>query len=144
VIGYVIVLMSDLLEAYRRTSFFADTPQGRLRLRLGESSPELDRVLEAQGARSWAYVTAFNPASIVLSDDENERRQSRLEYEVSSRGYTTFRGEGVGDDGTWPAERGLLIVGIGDGDAIELGRAFGQRAIVYGVVGAVAVLLVCA
>ena len=135
--------MDDLLDAYRRTSFFADTPWGRLRLRIGEPNPDLDRILEAQGVRSWAYVTAFNPGSVVLSDDENERRQTRLEQEVARRGYATFRGEGAGDDGVWPPERSLLIVGIRDVDAIELGRVFGQRAIVYGELGELARLLVC-
>src|SRR5262245_46336962 len=124
--------MNDaLFAAYRNTSFFADTSGGRLCLRVGRASPELDELLAACDVRTWAYVTAFNPGSIPLSHEENEQRNQRLAREVESRGYTAFPGEGIGDDGQWPPERSLLILGIIRDDAIDLGREFGQRAIVF-------------
>jgi hypothetical protein len=136
--------MTDaLFDAYRSTSFFANTSRGRLCLRVGRMSPELDALLVACGVRTWAYVTGFNPGSILLTPDENERRHQRLEGEVRRRGYTTFVGEGIGDDGQWPPERSLLIVGIGRDDAIRLGREFEQRAVVYGDSGGPAMLLPC-
>ena len=136
--------MSDaLFAAYRNTSFFADTSRGRLCLRVGQASLEMDALLEAHGVHAWTYVTAFNPGSIRLTADENERRHLRLELEVKGRGYTTFSGEGIGDDGQWPPERSLLILGIVRDDAIRLGREFGQRAVVYGEQGGHAVLLPC-
>ena len=125
--------MTDaLFAAYRNTSFFADTSRGRLCLRVGRASPELDALLAACEVRTWAYVTGFNPGSIALSPEENEQRHQCLAYEVEHRGYTSFPGEGIGDDGQWPPERSLLILGIGRDDAIGLGREFEQRAVVYG------------
>jgi len=62
---------------------------------------------------------------------------------MKRRGYTTFPGEGSGDDGQWPPERSLLILGILRDDAIRLGRDFGQRAVVYGEQGGRALLLPC-
>jgi len=136
--------MSDaLFAAYRNTSFFADTSRGRLCLRVGRASPEIDALLAASGVRMWAYVTGFNPGSILLTPDENEQRHQRLELEVKRRGYTTFPGEGIGDDGQWPPERSLLILGIVRDDAIRLGREFGQRAVVYGEEDGPAMLLPC-
>src|SRR5438128_2677055 len=134
--------MTDaLFAAYRNTSFFADTSPGRLCLRVGRASPEIDALLAAYGVCTWAYVTGFNPGSILLPPEENENRHQRLARETERRGYTTFPGEGIGDDGQWPPERSLLILGIGRDDAIDLGREFGQRAVVYGEEGGPAVLL---
>ena len=134
--------MSDaLMRAYQQTSFFADTSRGRLRLRIGESSGQLDELLASEAAGSWAYVTAHNPGSVPLSEDDNIRRQQRLERTVRERGFQFFRGEGIGDDGQWPPEPSLLIIGISRDQAVELGRRFGQRAIVYGETGRPAELL---
>ena len=49
-------------------------------------------------------------------------------------------GEGIGDNGTWPAEQSVLVLGIELEHAVQLGRRFGQRAIVYGRVGGRAAL----
>jgi hypothetical protein len=57
-------LNDELMRAYQQTSFFSDTPQGYLRLRIGERNPELDAVLAAESTQSWAYVTAYNPGSV--------------------------------------------------------------------------------
>jgi hypothetical protein len=78
-----------------------------------------------------------------LTADENRTRHTRLEADVSARGYEVFPGEGVGDDGEWPAEASLLILGIARDEATALGRAHAQRAVVWGDVGEPALLLVC-
>jgi hypothetical protein len=129
--------------AYRKTSYFADTPAGRLRIRIGEAHPVLDTLLAARGHRHWAYVTAHNPGSERLTADENRTRHARLEADVSARGYEVFPGEGVGDDGEWPAETSLLILGMARDEATALGHAYAQRAVVWGGVGELALLLVC-
>jgi hypothetical protein len=128
-------LDDELMRAYRQTSFFADTPRGNLRLRIDERNPELDAVLATEGAQSWAYVTACNPGSVALGESENARRQLLLEQATRDAGFVFFRGEGIGDDGQWPPEPSLLILGIARAQAVDLGRRFGQRAIVYGEAG---------
>ena len=104
-------------------------------MRIGEAHPVLDTLLTARGSRSWAYVTAHNPDSAPLTADENRIRHTRLEADVSARGYEALPGEGVGDDGTWPPEASLLILGMSRADAIALGLAHGQRAVVWGELG---------
>jgi hypothetical protein len=133
----------ELTEAYRRTSFWADTPRGRLRLRIGVPNAELDALLAAEKVRSWAYLTAYNPGSVRLGESDNRRSQERLERAVREAGFSFFRGEGVGDDGDWPAEPSLLVLGITRGHAVELGKQFRQRAIVYGEAGGSPQLLMC-
>jgi hypothetical protein len=132
-----------LLAAYRNTSYFADTPAGRLCIRIGEAHPVLDTLLIARGHRHWAYVTAHNPGSVPLTAAENSARHTRLEADVRARGYEAFTGEGVGDDGEWPSEASLLILGMPRAEATALGHAHAQRAVVWGGVGEPALLLTC-
>jgi Protein of unknown function (DUF3293) len=80
---------------------------------------------------------------VPLTAEENRARHRRLEADVSGRGYAAFPGEGVGDDGTWPPETSLLILGISALEAIALGSAHGQRAVVWGALGEPALLLFC-
>ena len=121
-----------LLEAYGRTTFIADTPQGRLSLRVGQRSAELDSLLAAHDVTTWAYVTAFNPGSVRLTPHENSERQRQLGRAVAELGFVSYPGEGIGDDGRWPPEPSLLILGIYRNDAERLGRQYGQLAVVYG------------
>ena len=88
-------------------------------------------------------MTAHNPGSIPLTADENRARHTRLEADVSARGYEVFPGEGVGDDVTWPAEASLLILGMPRAEATRLGHAHAQRTVVWGGVGEPALLLIC-
>lgn len=103
----------------------------------------LDTLLTARGLRHWAYVTAHNPGSVQLTADENRTRHTHLEVDVRARGYEVFPGEGVGDDGEWPPETSLLILGMPRAEATALGHAHGQRAVVWGGVGEPALLLIC-
>lgn len=132
-----------LFAAYRRTAFQVRAPGGSLTLRVGQTHAELDDLLAAHQARSWAYLTACNPGSVRLIDGENARRQSALADAVSRFGLPAFEGEGVGDDGRWPPEPSLLVVGITKEAALDLGRRFGQAAIVFGERDSAAELLDC-
>src|SRR5437867_13072483 len=132
-----------LLEAYRRTTFVADTRKGRMRLRVGQHCSELDALLAGHGVATWAYVTASNPGSVPLTAEENTALQHRLGGSVAELGLVSYPGEGIGDDGRWPPEPSLLILGIGRDGAKRLGREFGQLAIVYGETQREAELLEC-
>jgi hypothetical protein len=135
-------LSDELICAYQQTSFLADTSRGHLCLRIGVSNPALDALLSAERARSWAYVTAYNPGSMPLGESENAKRQRVLEQAVREAGFLFFYGTGIGDDAQWPPEPSLLILGITRDQAVDLGRRFGQRAIVYGEAGGSPELLV--
>lgn len=124
-----------LLQAYRNTSFSADTPAGRLELRIGHLCPPLGELLMSLGARSWAYLTASNPRSERLADRENKARHQRLEERIKALGLPAFPGEGVGGDDACPSERSFLVLGIPRSEAIALGREFGHLAVVFGDLG---------
>jgi hypothetical protein len=118
----------SLDAAYRATDYCVDdAPGGPFVIRIGAECARL--------SGEWAFVTACNPRSARLSDDENARRMTELESIVRSGEWTYYHGRGVGRDGSWPAEPSLLILGIQWGEAVELGKRFGQNAIVVGRAG---------
>lgn len=118
-----------LPEAYYKTTYLAETPLGRLRLRVGLADAGLVALLRACGVREWAYLTAWNPGGAVLPRAKNERRQNVLVRELAT--YLVYRGEGVADAGDH-AEESVLVIGIELGAAREFGRKHGQVAILVG------------
>ena len=117
-----------LEAAYCATDYRVDdAPGGPFVIRIGDVCAEVED--------DWAFVTACNPRSERLSDAENARRMSELEATVREGGWQYFHGHGVGLDAKWPAEPSLLLVGIQWGDAVALGKQFGQNAVVVGSAG---------
>lgn len=120
-----------LVAAYRRTTFQADTPIGRLSIRWGKGDERLDALLAQHGAQTWAYVTACNPQSKSLADPENTARQKALIGRLAGR-FPVYHGQGVGDEAGWKPEPSVLVIGMSSDEAGEIGREFGQYAVVVG------------
>jgi hypothetical protein len=119
-------------RAYEKTRFcVADGPR-RLCFRVGSRSARLEVLLRRHKAAKWAYLTAWNPASLELSRAENDARQDDLKRTLRAAGYKWLPGEGIGDDPSWKPEQSLLVLGISRGKAVALGREFGQLAVVVG------------
>jgi len=121
-----------ILEAYRATTFWVEAPSGRIALRDGEPSAQLDELLVKHGVESCAFITAWNPKSRQLAAGENARRQRELERRATKQGYAILPGVGAPDDGSWTPERSCLVLGITRAAALRLGAAAGQYAIVVG------------
>lgn len=129
-----------LKPAYEATDYRVGD---RFTIRCGERSPSLDALLAESGHDTWAFITAWNPGSTALDTAENLRRMTDLSDRIALLGLPTLEGEGVGTGGDWPSEPSLLVLGIGASEAVELGRAFGQVAIVIGRLGEPARLCFC-
>ncbi|PZA08023.1 MULTISPECIES: DUF3293 domain-containing protein [unclassified Meiothermus] len=79
----------------------------------------------------FAILTAYNPGSQPLSQEENLRRHRLLEREIQRLGLTHTPSLSTSPEGTW-AEEGFALFGIGLEQALELGQKFDQRAILWG------------
>lgn len=112
-------------------------------LRVDAHSPRLDALLDAHGARGWAFVTACNPDSRRAPVAQNAQAQAELARALDERGWRRVDGLGIPDDAGWSAEASFLVIGIGWDEAVALGRTFGQKAIVAGERGGVATLIYC-
>jgi hypothetical protein len=150
--------MPSLRDHYLRTTYRVTEVDPAIDIRVGEPCPALDALLKKHEsgeagdhpstfhvhpspARSWAFITAWNPGSKKLDDAENRRRQEQLEAEVKQGGYVFYRGAGVPDEKGWQAEESMLILGIEPAEATRLGKKYGQVAIVMGTLNALPKLL---
>ena len=120
--------MDYLLQAYKGTKYMVF--KSNLVIEIGVINDSLNDLVIQHNATEWAYITAYNPFSRILTDVENQERH--LELKELTRSYITYEGPGVGTDPAWKPELSLLILGISKEEAIVLGKGFEQNAIVYG------------
>src|SRR6266849_659944 len=106
----------ELIAAYERALYVVFGKPERV-IRIGEPIPDLDELLEAEGAATSAW--------------KNEIANAALVETQTKAGYRCFEGEGRDPPRRWKPERSALVVGISRPDAEAVGRAFGQNAIVF-------------
>jgi N-formylglutamate amidohydrolase len=119
-----------LVAAYAETAYrvFADPP---FTLRIDEPSEPLRALHAALGVRTSAFITACNPFSEALDAARNDARQRALARELARRGLSAIPGEGRHPSNGWPGEPSLLVPGLAQGEARELGERFEQHALVF-------------
>jgi sugar phosphate isomerase/epimerase len=120
----------ETLAAYRATRYrvFAHIP---IDMRIGETSAAMTALLARHGAGSAVFVTAFNPFSQRLCDDDNAARQRRLKAHLARLGFATIEGAGIDPTGQWPSEESVLALGADRPAADDLMRKFEQNAVVF-------------
>jgi len=120
--------MNDLIEAFKNTKYKVFEPD--IIIEIGVLNQDVDGLLIEYKSVEWAFITAYNPYSRVLTNDENKMRHDELKELTKS--YITFEGHGVGEDPAWEPELSLFILGISKEEASLIGKKFEQNAIVYG------------
>lgn len=112
----------ELIIAYRETVYhvFASPP---FALRVDEQSSELLSYHRSRGVESSAFISAFNPYSSPLSDDENRRRHVEFGRELSEGGISVIEGLGQHPTSGWPGEPSYLLLGV----SLETARAIGAK-----------------
>jgi putative PIN family toxin of toxin-antitoxin system len=118
-------LTPDLVQAYERALYAVE---GGPVLRIGVWDPALERLLDAHGAGTAAFVTAANPRGRPASAGANETSIAKLRASVA---YPFLPGEGRDPGASWTPEPSLLVLGIPRAEAEALGRRFQQNAIVF-------------
>src|ERR1700704_617027 len=115
----------ELIPAYEK-ALYVVFGEPELVIRIGEPNPDLDELLEAEGAAAAAYITAAHPRGEAASRGKNEIANAALIKSLAA--FPCFEGEGRDPQGRWKPERSALVVGIPRADAESVGRAFGQNA----------------
>jgi hypothetical protein len=124
-----------LHPAYAATDYHVGGPHGRFTLRVGQPQPQLDELLRERQAATWAYLSAHNPGSIIVAAAQNDNQHQKLVSAVAGQDWTYLQGEAVAPDGTWPAEKSVLILGPSQEQAHQLAIQFGQLAFLFGAHG---------
>jgi Protein of unknown function (DUF3293) len=113
----------DFRAAYVETVY--NTGEHRFRL----SSQDLGvNLLEG---RRFSVLTAANPFSQQLSDDENAARNFQLKLEIEKLGFEFDWSYGEQSDHSW-REDGFIVFDAPLSVTLELARKFEQNAILYG------------
>lgn len=130
-------ISSAILDEYKATDYIIYNIN--IVIKIGEINKQIDNLLQKHEANTWAFITAYNPYSKILTDDENKNLHKNLINLTSN--YTTFEGEGKGQNPDWEPEKSLLILGISRDEASTIGKNLKQNAIVFGEIGGEAELL---
>jgi hypothetical protein len=121
----------ELVKAYCEADYVVHIADQDIVLRVGKSSPELASLMRGYEVNSAAYLTAFNPFSVVSSSQENELNQSALIADVYSLGLKCVLGEGRDIANLWASEPSALVLGISFQSAELLAERYKQNAFLW-------------
>lgn len=124
------VIDRELLTAYLATEFVV-SGTSEIVFKVGQRSAALDALLRWHKSERAAFITAFNPFSEARTGPENAQAQASLLRQVEAWGLNWLDGEGRDPTGQWPGEPSVLVLGISESQARELGQHFGQNALVW-------------
>ena len=128
-------------SAYLSTTYrtFIDD-ENQLDIIVGQANHALDQLLSSRGADSYAFITAWNPFSKTVSEEQNHTANEALKSELGQ--YSVYEGIGIPKQPSkWEGEQSFLILGINRDEATRLGTKYEQNAIIYGEAGSEPVLL---
>jgi hypothetical protein len=120
----------ELTKVYLQTNYVVKTANSEIVVRVGVINEKLDGLLKKQKAENWAFVTAYNPFSKQLADEENQKRQKELINLLNTENFHFLHGRGEGEG--WEPEPSIFIFDIERSRAVEIARRFEQNAILFG------------
>ena len=123
-------LPSELIEAYRETHYRV-LGYGSLTLLVDQANPELEESHRRHQTDCSAFITACNPFSRNLSDEENADRQKRLAVHLRQSEKTFFEGIGQHPMNDWGGEASFLVFGLSLKDASSLCMRYEQNGFVW-------------
>ncbi len=123
-------LSAALINAYRRTHYHVADQRQSFTMMIDQPCGALQECLRRFQVAEAAYVSAWNPRSEPTDTATNDRAQRALLAEIAMHGWVALQGEGIDPAGQWPPEPSVLVLGIPRARACELGRSYGQNAIV--------------
>ena len=128
------------IRAYLETDYVvrAEPP---VILRVGESSPGLSAIHRAHRVDCSVFITACNPYSQSLQEQENDRRHELLMQELKLRSLASLQGLGSHPDNGWPPEVSCLVLGLNLEASKNLAARFEQNAVVWSAADAVPQLI---
>ena len=117
----------ELEEAYHKTRYIVTD----IILCVDKTNAQLDDLLLKNNCTTYAFITAHNPLSKLLSENENKILHEQLISFIKKSEFNYLEGYGEGTGG-WPNETSLLILGMRKEEAIACGVKFNQKAIIFG------------
>ncbi|MBU3579744.1 DUF3293 domain-containing protein [Polynucleobacter sp. 73C-SIWE] len=124
-------ISAELVKAYQDAYYVIRGDGVEIVLTVDQVSQGLAALMKKHGVDGAAFLTAFNPYSVLSSAEENELNQNALLAYVHSLGLKTIAGEGGDVTNLWPRESSVLILGISLEKAESLADRYGQNAFLW-------------
>ncbi|WP_420464903.1 DUF3293 domain-containing protein [Panacagrimonas sp.] len=124
------VLDPQLILTYRTARYRVFDPPAGFALGVDAFSSRLAALVSALPVRAAALITACNPGGELRTVAENRVAMMQLRGELRGRCARLLDAENSGAGGDW-VEPSVLVLGIARIAALELGRRWGQNAILY-------------
>lgn len=131
--------MSDLeLEYLKAYYYLIDL---KLDLVVGGFNMELDHYMLINNYKSWTVITAYNPKSVVLCEQDNKYNNENLKNDIKN--YTFLNIESGSNSDNWEVEFGFIIFDLAKVDSIKLGKKYNQNAILFGEINKKSEIIFC-
>ena len=121
-----------MMETVYKSAWYFTRLEGRVYpFRIGTSAIDLNAALRERGVTAWCFLTSDNPQSLLCERSVNRAKQKLLEAKLQNQHLYYWPAWAEDPKRNWPRENGFLIENLILEDAIDLGRAFDQKAVVY-------------
>ncbi|MGM0526077.1 MAG: DUF3293 domain-containing protein [Pseudomonadota bacterium] len=123
-------MQKKLLDAYHEAQYRVLTDP-EVCVQIGVSQVIL--IDDFFAADSFCIITAYNPLSNRLNDDENKQSNEKLLDQVRQLSDVKICAPTVAQDpnNEWPDERGFLVANLSKEQALQLGSLYQQHAVVW-------------
>ncbi len=124
---------SELEKYYLDTTYSIFINEKQYDIKIGKLLPYVIKNL-LDKEKSAVILTAWNPRSELLSLQENEQRNRKLNSTLKDNNYRVFSALGQGKDLSyklWPAEKSFLVLGITKEEVEKIAVDYGQYAYVW-------------
>lgn len=119
----------SLIEAYRAARYEVDVRGKVLVVTVDQPLPAaLEAYLLANDIAAAAFLSAANPRSMVLPEQQNSHRHAALLTALSKLGVRCLDANGCDASAQWPNEPSVLALGIEREQAMRLAEQFEQNA----------------
>jgi hypothetical protein len=120
-----------LRRAFQSTHYRIQSPAGPFVLKVAQRSAVLAHSPQHLRGPGSVLVTAWNPAGRRRGLAANRAAEGRLRQRLRAWGLKGWPSAAQDPKGLWPEEPGVLIFGVPERLAAELGCALGQRAVLF-------------
>lgn len=125
------VLDKNLIANYRCANYQIGIAANSIILRIDQYSEPLAELLTTFKQTCAAVISAYNPYSQQLSNEENLAAHELLRNSLLRYLYPMIEGLNIDPTNTWPAEKSFFVLGLKLNTAKWLGQQFNQNAIVW-------------
>jgi Protein of unknown function (DUF3293) len=117
------------IDSYLAAEYVVHDGGREIIVRIGQSNPELDALLDARHAHHGVFITAANPRSESQPDAVNHAANERMRRVFDKRSLVALPHTGRATDDDW-TEPGFFVLDLARDDALALATQFDQFAIV--------------